>query len=332
MAGVKALRKIQGGAETTKGTAVVATFLWRGKGTIEDQREIVHADEDIGYLSGVDRTYSPKVMAVLDMEDVESTFEQLPYVFEAGVKSETPAQDGSGSGYIYEYSFPTTAANTIKTYTLEGGDNQQAREMEYSFVSDFTLSGAPGGSIMVSSKWSGRQVSNVSFTGSIAVPAVEEMLFQKSKLYLDAAGGTIGTTQATSTFLGFNLNVRTGLVPVFTGDGNLYFTFDKNTGPEITCEVTFEHDTTGVAEIANFEAETARQMRIMIEGTAFTTAGTTYTYKTTIIDLAGKWETFSKIGEQDGNDIVTGTLRARYDSTAALFAELTVVNALSALT
>ena len=53
MAGVKALRKVQLGLESTKGTAVAATALWRGTGTIEDKREVVFPDEDIGYLSGV---------------------------------------------------------------------------------------------------------------------------------------------------------------------------------------------------------------------------------------------------------------------------------------
>lgn len=332
MAGVKALRKIQGGKETTKGTAVAATFLWRGNGTLEDQRELTHVDEDIGYLSGVDRTYTGKYLAVLEMEEIEATFEQLPYILEGGVIAETPAQDGAGSGYIYEYPFPTTAANTIRTYTLEGGDDQQAREAEYAFVSDFTISGASGGSVMMGAKWSARQVANTTFTAAIAVPSVEEILFQKSKLYLDAASGTVGTTQITEAFLGFSLNVNTGIIPVFTGDGNLYFTFDKQAGPEITCEVTFEHDGTATAEITNFENETARLMRIEIEGSAFTTAGTDYTYKTLRLDLAGKWDSFSKIGEQDGNDIVTGTLRARYNSTAALFAEITVANDLSTLT
>ncbi len=72
-------------------------------------------------------------------------------------------------------------------------------------------------------------------------------------------------------------------------------------------------------------------MRLKINGSALTTAGSGYTYKTLIVDLAGKWETFDKIDEQDGNDIVTGTLRARYNSTAALFAEFVVVNELSSL-
>jgi hypothetical protein len=56
-----------------------------------------------------------------------------------------------------------------------------------------------------------------------------------------------------------------------------------------------------------------------------TTAGT-FTTKKVRIDLAGKWESFDKIGEVNGNDIVTGTFRAGYNPTAAKFAEIKVVN------
>ena len=57
--------------------------------------------------------------------------------------------------------------------------------------------------------------------------------------------------------------------------------------------------------------------------------GTSSKYLT--LDMAGKWDNFEAIGERDGNDIVTGNFRCRYNSTAALFFEAVVGNALSAL-
>src|SRR4030042_1438141 len=102
MAGIKALRKIQLGGETTSGTAVAATALWRGMGTLEDQREIVFPAEDVGFLSGLDRSYVPKLAGAISFEDVEATFEQLPYIFEAGVKTVAAGRDGTqGAGYVY---------------------------------------------------------------------------------------------------------------------------------------------------------------------------------------------------------------------------------------
>lgn len=331
MAGIKALRKIQLGRESTAGTAVAASTIWRGMGTIEDQRETVFPEEDIGILGGVDRTYVPKLLAAISMGSIPATFEQLPHILEAGVRTDAPAQDGAGTDYIYEYIFPTTAANTIKTYTIEGGDNQAVEEMEYGFVTGFTLEGSAGEALMMSAEWQGRQVATSAFTGALTLPTVEEILVSKGKLYIDDDDGTIGTTQKTSTLLSLTLNVNTGLTAVFTADGSLYFTFVKGVAPEITLDVTFEHDGTATAEKANWRAQTARQIRLIFEGSTVGTPGTTYSKKTLIIDLAGKWESFSALEDQDGNDIVTGTFRARYNATAALFAAITVVNELSAL-
>ena len=332
MAGIKALRKIQLGLEATPGTSVPATALWRGAGTIEDRREVTFVDEDLGYISGVDRTYVGKLLAALSMDDVPATFEQLPYLLAAGVKDVvTGVADGVGSGKIYAYTFPTTAKNSIKSYTIEGGDDQEAERMEYAFVESFKLSGKGGEALMMSANWLARQVALNAFTGSIAVPTVEDVLFGKGKLYIDAASGTIGTTLVSNTFLGLEFSCTTGWAPVFTADGNLYFSFSKLTTPEVTFDITFEHDAGGAARKVDWRAETARLVRVQFEGSALTTAGTLYSKKTLRLDVAAKVEKVSKLGEQDGNDILTASFRARYNATAAKFAEIVIVNELSSL-
>lgn len=332
MPGIRALRYIQMGVETTSGTAVAATSRWRGKGTIEDRLEQKFVEEDIAYVSGVDRAYIPKQLAAISFDETEATFEQVPYIGSSGVKAlDTGVQDGTGTDYIYAYTFPTTAVNTVKTRTIEGGDDQQEEEMEYSFVEAFKLTGKAEEALMMQADWLGRQVAPSTKTAALALPTVEDILFQKGKLYIDAVSGTLGGTQKSNTFLGMELSVKTGWIPVFTGDGNLYFSFAKSTMPEIMLDITFEHDASSVSEKASWRAGTSRQIRIKFEGNTVATPGTTYSKKTLLIDLAGKWEKFDKLDEQNGNDIVKGSFRARYNATAALFANMTVVNELSAL-
>lgn len=333
MAGIKALRKIQIGSETTAGTTTAATALWRGLGTIEDRRETKFPQEDIGYISGVDRTYVPQLLAALSMDAVPATFEQLPYIFEAGIKAVgTGAADGVGSGKVYTYTGPTTALNTIRTYTLEGGDNTEAERMEYSFVEAFKLTGKPKEALMMSADWLGRQVTLNAFTGAIALPTIEDILFSKAKLYLDAVGGTIGTTQLTNTFMGMELTVKTGWRPVFTADGNLYFSFAKLTPPEVLCKVTFEHDASGQARKVDWRAQTPRLLRISFLGNALTTNGTTYNNKTLNLDMAAKIEKVDKLDEIDGNDVLKVSFRIRNNATGALFFKAVVVNELASLT
>lgn len=329
--GIKKLRRVQLGKETTAGTAVAATTIMRITGaTLEDASTYEFPDEDVGLLVQTDRNYVPMLAAKVSMPDNPATFEQLPHVFEAGIKKVTNgATDTGGAGKIYAYAFPTTAPNTIQSYTLEGGDNIQEEEIEYCFVQGFKLSGAPKEVVNFSAEWVGRQVKPSTFTPGLSIPSVEEILFGMTKLYIDNAGG-LGGTLVSSTLMGFTLDVDTGLREVFSGDGQLYFDRTKNIGPSGTLEVTFEHNSSAVAEKAAWRAKTTRAIRLVIEGSAFT-AGAGYSKKTLKIDVCGRWLKFDKIDEMDGNDIVTGTLQIGYNSTEALWGEITVVNLLASV-
>ena len=323
-AGIQALRKIQLGRESTAGTEVNATTLWRGTGTIDDQLVQVFPEEHIGFMSGVDRSYIPKVLAGLSMDETPCTFEQVVHLLEAGVETASPVTTGGGNAYTY--TFPTTAAKTIKNYTVEGGDDVQEEQFLYGFVNDFTLSGVAGEAVMMSANWLGRQVAPGTYTTGVSVPSIEEVLTSLGKLYIDPTSGTLGTTTAVNTFLEFNLKVNTGWVPVFSGDGAIYFTFAKGVAPELLCDVTFEHETVGVAQVAAWRASTAKLLQMKFTGTALTATGATYAVKTMILNLTGKWDSFDKLGERDGNDILKGSFRTRYNATDTTFASAVVVS------
>lgn len=337
MAGSKSYRKIQLGRESVSGTPVAATTIWRGLGALEDTRVLTFPKEDVGIFSGIDRTYVPQLGAKLAMEAIPANFEQFPYLLEASVKAvATGAADGSGgSGYKYVYALPTTVKNTINTYTLQAGDDQEAEVAEYCFVTDWKLSGSGPSALMMSGTWVGRQVALQAYTGALAIPSIEDILFLKGKLWIDAVGGTIGTTLAANTFLGVEIDFKSGWVPVFTADGALYFSFTKATEPELTATVTFEHDTVGAARKVDWRAQTARLIRLQWDGNAYATPGTgtlNTAKKTLRIDGVSKISNVSKLGERNGNDILTVKLNYRYNVAAAIpAATITVTNELSAL-
>lgn len=332
MPGVKDLRRLQFGWESTAGTAVAATKIYRGMGTIEDQREVKYPEENVGLIADQDRSYIPYYLAALECPPVEATFEQLIYWGSMGIKSLTPASDGVGTGKIWDFAAHyASTLNTIKTATIEGGDDNQAEKVEYCYADRFKLEGKPKEALMMSGTIQGRQATNTTFTGALSVPTVEEILFQTGKLYIDAVGGTIGTTLKSNTFMGLSFEYVTGIKPVWAGDGNLYFSFHKFIKPVAKFDITFEHDATAVAEKTNWRNQTPRLIRIQFEGSNLTTGGTTYQKKTMRLDLCGKWTKFDKIDELDGNDIVKASFQARYNSTAAKFFNMLVVNEVATL-
>jgi hypothetical protein len=320
------LRKLQFGLETTAGDAVAASNIWRGTGTLEDTREIRRPDEDVGYLSRVDRSYTANLGGRLSLDSVEATFEQLPVLLSCAIAEDTAGTaDGEGSGYIYTFAAPTTSAATLSTLTWEGGDSEAVEEMEYAYPERLRIEGSPGDALMMSADFVGRQVSTSSFTGALTLDTVEEIVFSKGTLYIDDVGDTIGDTTVSSTLLGVDIDFGTGIVAKRAANGELYFDFVTQTGPDITVQLTYEHNASAVAEKANWRSETPRQIRLVWEGSELTTDDT-YTHKTFQVDMAGKYEAVEAIDELDGNDIVRCTFKPAYNSDAELFFEAVVVN------
>lgn len=336
MAGLKAFQRVQYGFESTAGTAVAAGKQWRGAGSmIDDQRTIVHPEELTSIATPTTRMYTPRLLAALSMAATPATFEQLPVILSAGIKKvEAGVADGGGSGYVYAFPMPTTALNTISSLTLESGDNQAAEEMEYSFVTDFTLQASAGEAIMMSANWNGRQAAPSTFTGAATIGTVEEILASKGAVYIDDGGGTIGTTQLSQSILSMSLSVTTGWKPKwFIDGGQLYFSRNYYDIGSVAMELslTFEHDATGVAAKADWRAETEKLIRLTFTGSDLGTAGA-YDYKTLQIDMTGQYTRFDPLSDQEGNSIYQATFRGAYSPTDALAPlTITVVNEASAL-
>jgi hypothetical protein len=289
---------------------------------MQDMTQIVFAEEDVGQYPNQLRTYVPSEGAEISLEGV-CTYEQLPHILEMGIQTVTPS--GTTAPYTYTYTFATSAATTIKTYTIEYGDAEDAEDAEYVFCESFEITGAPDEALMVSATLRGRQVTQGQSFASLSLPAVEEMLFNTCVLYIDATGGTVGSTQVSNSFRSFSFSVTTGWQAVQTGDGNLYFTLAKLAGaPEIVLEITAEHDSSwdSAGEKANWLAETIRLIQIKASGTSS---------REMKISMAGLWETFGTIEDTDGNSTLTGTFRAGYSSSDTLFCNIAVANTLSSL-
>jgi len=317
--------KVQIGRESTAGTAVAATSVWRGAfAMIEDTRERVIVEENIGSFVSDERSYDGKLQAAWSQPSTPLTYEQVAHIFEAGIKTATP----SGTGpYVRTYNYPYTGTtvNTIKTYTIEAGSatvSADVYEAEFAFVESFELSGSFGESWMMSSNWIARQMTGATFTSSLTAPTVNEALFPHTKLYIDASGGTIGTTQKTGVLMSANVNVTTGLQIVPVGDGNLYYANYKWAQPKITFSLTLELEDGSVlaTERGFYRSNTVRLFRLNI------TDGT----RVLNLDWAGKYDSVGDYTNSDGNTTVTLEGHALASSTNSLAFTAALTNGVAA--
>lgn len=321
--------RVQLGRESTAGTAVAATDIWRGPFSMgEDARDRKIVDEQIGAFMQAERSYDAAYLAKWAQPSTELTFEQVCHILEAGVKTATP----SGFGpyvYVYNYPYTGTSVNTIKTYTIETGSatiTGDAREHEHCFVEDFEFSGKFGEAWMMKSNWVGRQQSApITMTAALTAPTVEEAIFQKTALTIDATGGTISTTAKAGVLVEASIKVKTGLVIVPVANGQLYFHTYKWTQPEITFSLKVElEDTVGLvtAERAFHRSNTVRLFGLSCAG-----SGTSIFNQ----QWAGKYDKISDYENSDGNTTVTFEGHVVASATDSISYTATVTNSLAVI-
>lgn len=328
-----ALRKIQFAPESTNGTAVTTTEIWRGLGLMNDERERKRVDENVGIATPTLRYYTPKLGGSLALDPVEATFQQIYHIFEAGIAGVTPVQDGSGSGYIRAYQAPQGTIPDVNAYTIQQGDETMVAQMDYCFVESFTITGNASEGVMMSANWIGRNYdSGASFDGGATTPVLlpsDHIVFGGSNLYIDDDDGTIGTTLVSNTLLSFELSVTTGWKAKYTNESKDFdfIYFDKGSF-EATLSVVFEENATAVSERSDYEDDVTRLIRLEFEGTALQTAGTTYSNKTLYLDSAGQY-TEMPLGDVDGNATFEAELDIAHDLISGLSLGATVVNEIS---
>jgi hypothetical protein len=327
-AGVESL-KVQYGRESAAGTAVPATGVWRGPfAMLKDDRTFKVAEENVGSLIPTERRNLMTKGASLALPEAALTFEQLPHILEAGIKTATPT--GAGP-YVYVYDWAAGVLNTVKTYTLEAGSiiaTGDVREMEFAFVTDFELKAEADDYWMMSSNWKGKQLSASTFTAALSLLAVQQAILPKTKLYIDAIGGTIGTTQKSGVLMGATVSVETGLAPVIVGDNNQVMVGIKVVKkPVINFSLALELEQDATSHVAQqraiYEAGTAQIFRLEL-------LGDDANHKLWI-DFVGKYDNVGDYESRDGNIVVTLEGHAAFDATAALFAKFTVTNQLATL-
>ena len=207
-------------------------------------------------------------------------------------------------------------------YTLEYGDDVQAFQMEYCQATEIKLSGAIDSPIALEVTGFGRQVTNNAFTGSLADAEVESALFQRSQYFLDDTAADLGTTRLQGAVRSVEANIMTGLVMRKYGDGNLYFTRVIETQHEVTVTLDLVNTAEVDAERTNWRNRTQRFLRIRIMGDDD---------RMVDFDIAGFWETFGELGDDDGETMFSATFKSAEDATWGSDYQLVVHNNISVM-
>lgn len=309
------LSVIQHGLEGTPGTLVPATFKHAGKGKLkfDDSIQTPGFDYAAGFAGGViEPTFIADTGATMTWDDTQFCAEDAMWLFNMGVKTAITAASADS---VVSFTFPTTSANTIGTFTHELGTPSQEYEFGYGVCTDFSIHGdvgADNGQIKYNAKHQGRVSAASTVTGSLGlIPNRHPLNMNYATLHFDAVGTAGGTASAVAAvFRAFNIDVVTGWELRKYGDGRSAkdgsVAVYKNY--EISGTVKFDLASSVVTRIANARAGTPEVMAIKMNGTS--------RLVTAVMPLA--WSEISEMGDDDGGIIpVTLNFKSAYSTTSS---------------
>lgn len=312
-------RKGQYGKEVTRGTAVVATKVWPGIVTVPSDRKFVFPELTTGRRAraqaGVVNQVAVDGMA-LKMD--QGVFQVLPMLLSMAVKGGVTASEVTSgqADYAWDFTPSLTAANAQNAYTVEFGDDTQAYEVEYVMANSLKFGASLGenAGVSVEATCFGKQISPVTYTASLAPLAYEYMVANMTKIYIDPAWASLGSTEVTGLLQEWSWELLTGLHPKFHAAGVKTMTSHGEGFFDVMATLTLEGGTAADGLWDAFRLGTPKAVRIEVIGNQI---GTGTTHKLTL-DTYGMFEEIVPLGgERAGNNLHTAVFHAIDDNTGA---------------
>lgn len=212
MATIPELFEVQAGKEVTWGTSVTPTVKLMGisDATIKPIVESELIDEKRGTLAPGYTSVINKVSGEASVEGVV-LYEDIPYWLDSLFGLATPS---GANPYVYAYSSPVGSAPTTRKMTLASGDGTNEYSLAGAVVKALSISGESNSKLEFSAELIGKQVSSDALA-SLDDRSVTVAMGNHVALYIDAFGGTIGSTQVNATAFSFELEIETNRELVF---------------------------------------------------------------------------------------------------------------------
>ena len=323
MAYINDLNQLQLGKEVTWGTAVAGTAKMGLIESAEMNAEIeVGQSADVrGSLVGSDYVHtlnsqkaSAKVSGIATYEDIGYWLDSLLAI--------NASPTGVGP-YVYTRNAPLTAAPTRRMMTMIWGQTGAIYKLAGGLVQDFTLS------IESNKPWKfdagivGKSVA----TGALAALSDRTQTpihANVSTLYIDAVGGTIGTTAITTSWFSAELSVKSN-VDVVPGIGNLNPVTYRDAAYEATLKMTLEVDATSAGYVSSIIGSSLLQHQVRIKATTGASAVAQF-------DFAGSHtKAPTMVSDSDGVITFEFEMTKSYNTTLANWLMTSITNSVATL-
>lgn len=321
----------QYGPETVLGTAVPATKIWPGTTPkIVSDSKPSFPEESFNIRSKSRRAQLFETLYQNSLLAPIAGFQQLLLPLQCGLKGVTPTETTPDQD-DWDWAFtpfltPAAGPNAPKSATLEFTDGVQAYEVEYCQFDKITIKGTipqDGGdaSVSVEGSFYGRKLTPTTLTPALGEANATLMNAALARLYCDTAWPA-GGTELANLLRSFEIQLLTGMHPVFRGSENTYFAAAREGILAASATFTIEGGSTAHALLAAQQAATFKTFRLKIPGPQIGT-GVSHLAQ---FDIGGYLETVGPTDSADrGDNLATLGIRAAYDSVGAKLFDVKVI-------
>jgi hypothetical protein len=285
-----ALRQVQWGRESTRGTAqttagnlkklLVEEFTW------DPDKQLYRPEIQRASLSRNFRTSVVGQEAALSARgalNYQDAAKWLSLAVKGGITPVDP--DPTSTARTWTFDRGLAASNAPESFTFEGADDSQAYRFTHAMVSQLELTYAIGEPVMLSATLFSRYPSKETLVGSVDTPTVVDVITQQTKIYVNNSWATLGDTEKSSLLTAATIRLPTGIVPQRYADGSLDFSTFTEQRTAMECEFDFIHNADGIALYDDYAAQTLKFIRLETIGEVIE-AALTYTFR---LDMAIKF-------------------------------------------
>lgn len=262
------------------------------------------------------------------------TYDEIVYPLSGILQAVTPTQimDGATPTGAYTWTFAPagSAADTVKTFSLEEGDATRAHRAAYALVNEFGLS-LTREELSAKGSFLAQRISDgITLTAGATTFADVPILASQFDVSLDATFANLGTTKLDRNFaFDWSLGDRFSLIwPVDSTKPSFAGHVEKQ--PKAEASFIVEADATGMGPLTNLRNGSTVYVRLLATGPNIYTGGVSANYKLQV-DLALKIVDTDPFKDNDGVWAIGWKAQMTDDTSLGGPMKVTVVNKLQAL-
>ncbi len=269
-----------------------------------------------------------KESSTLSIEGV-ACYRALAYLLSGVLNYPTPSQQGGTIAYKWAFQPATSAADTVKAYTIEKGSSVRAERVDYGLISGVSLSfNAKDDRVAVSAEGiATERVDDITLTATPTVRQVIPITPLQVTIKLADAQANLAGASALTKVVSWNWSISGKVAPAFfAGSAASYAGYVEN-APDMSGSLTLEADATAMAMLPIARAGTRYWMNVKFVGPLI--AGSYYnTFDLTMPFYFGD---VGELGDSDGLVAVTFNMTNSNDSTWGKALTIDLTNDLSGL-